>query len=60
MSKGESIITWISKFTPVRDELDKVGNIVVDSGLVSLSLLGLHNSWESFQDAVSGKENIPN
>ena len=60
MSKGEPIITYLSKFTQVWDELGGVGVFVVDNDLMSLALLGIHKSWYSFQDAVSGIENIPN
>lgn len=59
MSKGEPIITYLSKFTHIRDELARVGDTVADSDLMSLALLGLHKSWENFQDAVTSKENIP-
>lgn len=60
ISKGDPIITYLSKFTWVWDELCGVGVTVASSDLVSLALLGLHKSWENFQDVVSGRENIPN
>ena len=59
MSKGESIITYLSEFTQVRDDLGGVDESVVEKYLVSLALLGLHKSWYSFQDAVSDRENFP-
>lgn len=58
MSKGKPIITYLSKFTQVWDELVGVGEIVANNDLVSLALLD--KSWENFQDAVSGRENLPN
>jgi len=48
MSKGEPIITYLSKFTQVWDELGGVGVFVVDNDLMSLALLGIHKSWYSF------------
>lgn len=48
MSKGEPIITYLSKFTHVRDELSGVGEMVAEKGLVSLALLRLHKYWYSF------------
>lgn len=60
MSKGEPIITCLYKLTQVRDERAGVGKTIADKDLVSLALLGLHKSWENFQDAVSGRENLPN
>ena len=32
---------------------------IADSDLVSPTILGLHKSWYSFQDVVTGRENIP-
>eukprot|EP00253_Pinus_taeda_P030288 PITA_30288 len=60
MSKREPIITYLSKFTQVPNELGGVGETVGEKDLVSLALLGLHKSRFGFQDAVSGKENLPN
>jgi len=60
MSKGEPIIMYLSKFTQVWDQLVGVGDTIADKDLVSLALMGLHKSWENFQDIVSGKENLPN
>lgn len=59
MSKDEPIVTYLSKFTKVGDELGGVGVIVPEHDLVSLALLGLHKSWYGFQDAVSGRESFP-
>ena len=59
MSKDEPIITYLSRFTQVRDELGDVGVTVLEHDLVSFSLLGLHKSWYGFQDAVNCRENYP-
>lgn len=48
MSKGEPIITYLSKFTHVRDELSGVGEMVAKKSLVNLALLGLRKYWYSF------------
>ena len=45
MNRGEPIITYLSKFIQVWDELAGVGDIVANSDLVNLALLGLHKSW---------------
>lgn len=49
---------YLSKFTQVQDKLVVVGETVPDKDLVSLALLGHHMSWQNFQDADGGKENI--
>ena len=43
----------------MRDELGGVGETVPPAELVSLSLLGLHKSWHSFQDVVNGRDKLP-
>lgn len=55
MSKGEPIITYLSKFTQVQDKLTGVGETIVEKYLMSLALLGLHKSWENFQDEISSR-----
>lgn len=59
MSIGEPIITYLSKFTQVRDELGGVGMTVPKHGLVNFALLGLYKSWYGFQDVVCQRENFP-
>ena len=59
MRPGEPVVTYLTKFTQVRDELGGVGITVLEHDLVSFSLLGLHKSWYGFHDAVSGRENFP-
>lgn len=43
----------------MKDELAGVGDMVPKIDLVSLALLGLHKSWDNFQDAVRGREKLP-
>ena len=44
MGKNESIITYLSRFARVRDELGGVGESVPPADLASLALLGLPKS----------------
>ena len=48
MEKGDSIPKYLSKFFQCRDELGSVGVTVDDEDLVSLALLGLPKSWNSY------------
>ena len=42
--EGETVPTYLAKFTQCRDELGSVGVTVVDDDLVILALLGLPKS----------------
>lgn len=44
MEEGETIPTYLTKFTQCRDELGSIGVTVTQDNLVSLSLLGLPKS----------------
>jgi len=50
---------YLMKFTQCRDELGSVGVTVDDEDLVSLALLGILKSWNSYQDFVNGREKFP-
>ena len=43
----------------MKEELGSVGVTVDDEDLVSLALLGLPKSWQSYQDFVNGREQLP-
>ena len=60
MEKGNNIPKYLTKFVQFQDELGSVGTIVFYDDLVSLALLGLPNSWHSYQDSVNGREKLPN
>eukprot|EP00253_Pinus_taeda_P002857 PITA_02857 len=57
--KGENIPKYLTKFTQCRVELGSVGVTVEDEELVSMALLGLPKSWNSYQDYVNGREKLP-
>ena len=60
MGKDEPIVTYLSKFSQVRDELGGVGETIPLVDLVILSLLRLYKSWHNFQDVVNGRDKLPN
>ena len=58
MEKGDSIPKYLTKFVHCKDELGRVGVTVDDEDLVSLALLGLLKSWNSYEDSINGWEKL--
>ena len=56
--KGDTISTYLNKFTTCRDEPGSVGIMTTNDDMVSLALLGLPKSWNSYQGLVNGREKI--
>ena len=48
MEKGDTISTYLNKLTNYRDELGNVGIATIDDDMVSLTLLSLPKSWNSY------------
>ena len=57
--KGDMISTYLNKLTTCRDELGNVGIMTAEDDMMSLALLGLPKSWNSYQDSVNGREKLP-
>jgi len=57
--KGDSMPKYLTKFTQCWDELGSVGVTIDNEDLVSLDLLALPKSWNSYQDSVNGWEKFP-
>eukprot|EP00253_Pinus_taeda_P033568 PITA_33568 len=58
MEKGDTISTYLNKLTTCTDELRSVGITTADDDMVSLTLIGLPKSWNSYQDSVNGREKL--
>ena len=58
MENDDTISTYLNKLTTCRDELGSVGITTADDDMVSLTLLGLPKSWNSYQDFVNGREKL--
>lgn len=55
MEKGNLVLKYSTKFTQFHDEIGSVRIIVFVDDLVSLAILGLPKSWNSYQDSVNGR-----
>ena len=58
MEKGDIIPEYLTKFFQCRDDLGSIRIDVADDDLVSLALLELPKSWNSYQDSVNGREKL--
>ena len=56
--EGEMVPKYLAKFTQCQDDLGSVGVTIVNDELVSLEILGLPQSWHSYQDSVNGREKL--
>ena len=59
MEKGDSISKYLNKLITCKDELSNVGITTFDDDMVSLALLGLPKTQNSYQDSVNGREKLP-
>jgi hypothetical protein len=48
MAKGESVVTYLTKFTQIRDELATVGETVDEIEMVRIVLNGFTKQWDVF------------
>jgi len=58
MEKEDTISTDLNKLTTCRDDLGSVGITIVNDDMVSLTLLGLPKSCNSYQDSMNGREKL--
>jgi hypothetical protein len=55
----DTITSYLSRFTQIRDELGAVGDILDSSKLVRTPLNGFTKSWESFVHGIVAREHMP-
>jgi hypothetical protein len=60
MARGESVVTYLTKFTHIIDELAVVGEIVDETELVRTALNGFTKQWDVFVKGVVAQEKLPN
>ena len=59
MKGSESVVTYLSRFTDVRDELAAIGETVAETELVRTVLHGFSKSWEVFVEGIVAREHLP-
>jgi hypothetical protein len=59
MVKGVSMVTYLTNFTQIRDELAVVGEAVNKTELVRTTLNGFTKQWEVFVRGVVAREKLP-
>jgi hypothetical protein len=59
MVRGESVVTYLTKFTQIRDELAVVGETVDETELVRIALNGFTKQWDVFVRGVVAREKLP-
>jgi hypothetical protein len=60
MGMTDTVTSYRSRFTQIRDELGEVGDIVDPSKLVRTTLNGFSKPWESFVHGIMAREHMPN
>ena len=59
MKGPKSVVTYLSRFTDVRDELAAIGETVAETELVRTMLHGFPKSWEVFIEGIVASEHLP-
>jgi hypothetical protein len=60
MTKGESVVPYLTRLAQVKDELAVVGEVISDSELLRIALKGFTKDWEVFVKCIVGREKLPN
>ena len=58
MARGESVTSYLTRVSQVRDELAVVGEMVDSAELIRVALNGFSKSWESFVGGIVARENM--
>jgi hypothetical protein len=58
MTKGESVVPYLTWLAQVKDELVAVGEVISDSELVRIALEGFAKDWEVFVKCIVGREKL--
>jgi hypothetical protein len=59
MTKTDTVSSYLTKITQVRDELAAVGETIQGLELVRTALGGFPKKWEVFVDGIVAREHVP-
>jgi hypothetical protein len=59
MTNIDSVTSFLTRFSQIRDELAVVGEIVDPSELVRTTLNGFSKPWECFVRGIVAREHMP-
>ncbi len=59
MTKGENVVSFLTRLSKVKDELSAVGEVISDSDLVRIALKGFTKEWSVFVKCIVGREKLP-
>lgn len=59
MSRTDTVATYLTKITQVRDELATIGEIVDNQKLERTTLNGFTKPWEAFVNGIVARDNLP-
>jgi hypothetical protein len=59
MEKTDTVTSFLTRFSHIRDELAALGEIVDTSELVRRALNGFSKPWESFVQGIVAREHMP-
>ncbi len=59
INKGESINSYFLRVVGIRDELSSIGTIINDIKLTLMAIDGLPESWETFAQGISARDQLP-
>jgi phosphopentomutase len=59
MGKEESVSSYLTQVSQLKDNLAEVGEVISDSELVRIALKGFTKEWEVFMKCVVDCEHLP-
>ena len=59
MVESESVTSYLTRVTQIRDELSATGEVINDDELVRVSLNGFSEKWDIFVKGVVSRECLP-
>ena len=59
MTKGEGVVSYLTRLTRIRDEIRAVGSKTDDEELVRIAINGFSKPWDTFVKGVVAREKLP-